>query len=102
MWGTVSKNIDSGKLDTNERKIKYKFNYFEKVIGIKLEPKKQINILTDLKFQIDQSNEEECDLLVPSWRNDIENNIDVVEEVIRIYGYENIIENIPSSLDDEL
>ena len=100
--GSVSKNIDSGKLDTNERKIKYKFDYFEKVIGIKLEPKKQINILKDLKFQINQSNEKECDLLIPSWRNDIENNIDVVEEVIRIYGYENIIESIPSPSDDEI
>ena len=100
--GSVSKNIDSGELDTNERKIKYKFAYFEKVIGIKLEPKKQINILKDLKFQINQSNEIECDLLVPSWRNDIENNIDVVEEVIRIYGYENIIESIPSSSEDEI
>ena len=100
--GSVSKNIDSGKLDTNERKIKYKFDYFEKVIGIKLEPKKQINILKDLKFQINQSNENECDLLVPSWRNDIENNIDVVEEVIRIYGYENITESIPSPSDDEI
>ena len=100
--GSVSKNIDSGKLDTNERKIKYKFDYFEKVIGIKLEPKKQIKILKDLKFQINQSNEKECDLLVPSWRNDIENNIDVVEEVIRIYGYENITESIPSPSDDEI
>ena len=100
--GSVSKNIDSGKLDANERKIKYKFDYFEKVIGIKLEPKKQINILKDLKFQINQSNEKECDLLVPSWRNDIENNIDVVEEVIRIYGYENITESIPSPSDDEI
>ncbi len=100
--GSVSKNIDSGKLDTNERKIKYKFDYFEKVIGIKLEPKKQINILKDLKFQINQSNEKECDLLVPSWRNDIENNIDVVEEVIRIHGYENITESIPSPSDDEI
>ena len=100
--GSVSKNIDSGKLDTNERKIKYNFEYFEKVIGIKLEPKKQINILKDLKFQINQSNENECDLLVPSWRNDIENNIDVVEEVIRIYGYENITESIPSPSDDEI
>ena len=100
--GSVSKNIDSGKLDTNERKIKYKFDYFEKVIGIKLEPKKQINILKDLKFQINQSTEKECDLLIPSWRNDIENNIDVVEEVIRIYGYENIIESIPSPSDDEI
>ena len=100
--GSVSKNIDSGKLDTNERKIKYKFDYFEKVIGIKLESKKQINILKDLKFQINQSNEKECDLLVPSWRNDIENNIDVVEEVIRIYGYENITESIPSPSDDEI
>ena len=100
--GSVSKNIDSGKLDTNERKIKYKFDYFEKVIGIKLEPKKQINILKDLKFQINQSTEKECDLLIPSWRNDIENNIDVVEEVIRIYGYENITESIPSPSDDEI
>ena len=100
--GSVSKNIDSGKLDTNERKIKYKFDYFEKVIGIKLESKKQINILKDLKFQINQSNDKECDLLVPSWRNDIENNIDVVEEVIRIYGYENISESIPSPSDDEI
>jgi len=100
--GSVSKNIDFGKLDTNERKIKYKFDNFEKVIGIKLESKKQINILKDLKFQINQSNEKECDLLVPSWRNDIENNIDVVEEVIRIYGYENITESIPSPSDDEI
>ena len=100
--GSVSKNIDSGKLDTNERKIKYKFDYFEKVIGIKLEPKKQLNILKDLKFQINQSTEKECELLIPSWRNDIENNIDVVEEVIRIYGYENIIESIPSPSDDEI
>ena len=100
--GSVSKNIDSGKLDTNERKIKYKFDYFEKVIGIKLEPKKQLNILKDLKFQINQSTEKECELLVPSWRNDIENNIDVVEEVIRIYGYENITESIPSPSDDEI
>ncbi len=100
--GSVSKNIDSGKLDTIERKIKYKFDYFEKVIGIKLEPKKQLNILKDLKFQINQSTEKECDLLIPSWRNDIENNIDVVEEVIRIYGYENITESIPSPSDDEI
>ena len=100
--GSVSKNIDSGNLDTDERKIKYKFDYFEKVIGIKLEPKKQINILRDLKFQINQSNEKECVLLVPSWRNDIENNIDVVEEVIRIYGYENITESIPSSSEEEI
>ena len=100
--GSVSKNIDSGKLDTNERTIKYKFDYFEKVIGIKLESKKQINILKDLKFQINQSNEKECDLLIPSWRNDIENNIDVVEEVIRIHGYENITESIPSPSDDEI
>ena len=100
--GSVSKNIDSGKLDTNERKIKYKFDYFEKVIGIKLEPKKQLNILKDLNFQINQSTEKECDLLIPSWRNDIENNIDVVEEVIRIHGYENITESIPSPSDDEI
>ena len=27
---------------------------------------------------------------IPSWRNDIDGNADLVEEIIRVYGYENI------------
>ena len=95
--GSVSKNTDAGKLDTNEHKIKYDFNYFNKVIGLDLEPQIQVKILKDLEFQINERSDNECDVLVPSWRNDVKNNIDIVEEIIRIYGYDNINVSVPSS-----
>jgi phenylalanyl-tRNA synthetase beta chain len=39
---------------------------------------------------------------VPSWRNDINNPIDIVEEVIRIYGYDHIPSNIPLPSKEEI
>ena len=100
--GFVSKNIEAGKLDNFEHKINYKFDYFNKTIGLELDPQKQIKILKDLKFQINKSNEKECEVLVPSWRNDVKNKIDIVEEIIRIYGYENIKQSVPSASIDEI
>ena len=100
--GLVSKNIEAGKLDNFEHKINYKFDYFNKTIGLELDPQKQIKILKDLKFQINKSNEKECEVLVPSWRNDVKNKIDIVEEIIRIYGYENIKQSVPSASIDEI
>ena len=29
-------------------------------------------------------------LSIPSWRHDIENEADIIEEIIRIYGYDKI------------
>ena len=100
--GTVSKNIEAGKLLKHEHKINYNFDYFNKVIGFELDSQKQKKILSNLKFQIIEINDKECDLLVPSWRNDIKNKIDIVEEIIRIYGYENIKVSVPSTSTDDV
>ena len=100
--GTVSKNIEAGKLLKHEHKINYNFDYFNKVIGFELDSQKQKKILNNLKFQIIEINDKECDLLVPSWRNDIKNKIDIVEEIIRIYGYENIKVSVPSTSTDDV
>ena len=100
--GTVSKNIEAGKLLKHEHKINYNFDYFNKVIGFELDSQKQKKILNNLKFQIIEINDKECDLLVPTWRNDIKNKIDIVEEIIRIYGYENIKVSVPSTTTDDV
>ena len=100
--GTVSKNIEAGKLLKHEHKINYNFDYFNKVIGFELDSQKQKKILNNLKFQIIEINDKECDLLVPTWRNDIKNKIDIVEEIIRIYGYENIKVSVPSTSTDDV
>ncbi len=100
--GTVSKNIEAGKLLKHEHKINYNFDYFNKVIGFELDSQKQKKILSNLKFQIIEINDKECDLLVPTWRNDIKNKIDIVEEIIRIYGYENIKVSVPTTSTDDV
>ena len=93
--GFISKNTDAGELIDRKVSIKYEFKLLNKKIGFDIAIKEQIDILKNLQFQIFQLNENDCTLEVPSWRNDINNPIDIVEEVIRIYGYDHIPSNIP-------
>ena len=58
---------------------------FEKVTGVKIE-KKMIKILDDLGFEIKEV-KKILNLKIPSWRPDISQEVDVIEELIRIKGY---------------
>jgi len=91
--GEISK-IDIQKIETYKNKIiKFEPKIFEKVSGFKIPTKKMINILDKLGFKI-KKEKKLLKLSVPSWRPDIEQEIDIVEELVRIIGYEKIkIEN---------
>ena len=99
--GTFSKKVHAGDLDLKKKTISYKFDTFEKVIGIELSQKDQIKILNNLLFETEESKDGTCIVTIPSWRNDINKNIDLIEEIIRIYGYDKIKTNNPSSSSDE-
>ena len=62
---------------------------FEKVSGIKISTKEMIKILEGLGFEL-KKDKTNLKLTIPSWRPDISQEIDVVEELIRIKGYEKI------------
>lgn len=49
-----------------------------------------VTILKALDIQIVQQTEEEISLLVPNYRVDVQRPCDVIEELLRIYGYNNI------------
>ena len=100
--GSVSKNTVAGELMHRQVSIKYEFNLINKKIGFDISSKEQITILENLQFQISQLNKNDCMLEVPSWRNDINNPIDIVEEVIRIYGYGHIPSNVPLPSKEEI
>ncbi len=87
--GEVSK-IDIQKIDKFEKtKIKFNTNLFEKISGFKISIKQMIVILKNLGFEI-KSIKNNLNLIVPSWRPDITQPIDIVEELVRIYGYDKI------------
>ncbi len=69
--------------------INFEIKLFEKISGFKISNKKVLKILNDLGFEV-KSNKDTLKLKVPSWRPDITQSIDVIEELLRIYGYDKI------------
>ncbi len=91
--GEISK-IDNQKIESYKNKvIKFEPKMFEKITGFKISTKEMINILEKLGFKL-KKEKKFFKLSVPSWRPDIVQEIDIVEELVRISGYEKIkIEN---------
>jgi len=87
--GEISK-IDIQKIETYKTQtIKFEPNIFEKKSGFKITTKKMLKILEDLGFKI-KKEKKYLKLTVPSWRPDILQEIDIVEELVRISGYDKI------------
>ena len=87
--GEISK-IDIQKVETYKNKIiKFDTDLFEKISGFKISYKEMIKILEDLGFKI-KKDKKYLKLTIPSWRPDILQEIDIVEELVRISGYDKI------------
>lgn len=87
--GEVEKIKISGKLDKAATKIHFNPKILQKKTGITLENKIIVEILTNLGFNVLES-ADSLNITVPSWRHDVSIKEDIVEEIIRIYGYDNI------------
>ncbi len=87
--GKVSK-FDVQKIKKDKKnKIKFKISLFERIAGFKVKDKEIIKILIDLGFEVSKK-KLELELKIPSWRPDITQPIDIVEEIVRIKGFNNI------------
>lgn len=74
-----------------ERKaVSLDFTRMERFIGKAIGADTIRKILEYMDFEIVSSTETTADVLVPSYRVDVYRECDVVEEVLRIYGYNNI------------
>ena len=87
--GEISK-IDIQKTEIYKNKtIKFDPHLFEQITGFKISIKEILNILEDLGFGI-KRDKKYLKLNIPSWRPDISQGVDIVEELVRIAGYEKI------------
>ncbi len=75
-----------------EREIEITYDFLNKRSGVNLPKQKVDSILTALGFELN-SNNETIKVKVPSWRatKDVSIKEDLVEEVLRMYGYDNIV-----------
>lgn len=70
--------------------VRLSFENTKKLIGEEI-PKDIIKrILTSLEIKINNVTETGLGLTVPAYRNDVQREADIIEEILRVYGYNNI------------
>jgi phenylalanyl-tRNA synthetase beta chain len=72
------------------KEIELRFSRTTKILGYKVAPEKIKNILSRLGLAIKVLDEDKLLVSVPTYRPDIEREIDLIEEIARINGYDNI------------
>ncbi|MEG1794834.1 MAG: phenylalanine--tRNA ligase subunit beta, partial [Rikenellaceae bacterium] len=68
----------------------------EKIIGKSIGSETIKKIITALDIKIERENGDALSLLVPPYRVDVQRDVDVIEDILRIYGYNNI--EVPQSV----
>jgi phenylalanyl-tRNA synthetase beta chain len=87
--GEASKFVITGKSTQINKIINFEIEKFEKLIGIPITISEADKILSSLGFKC-KKEKKHLKVEVPTWRPDINLNEDLIEELIRIKGFNNI------------
>lgn len=89
--GTISSDIvDEYPKHIENQEIKVKFSRINQLIGIEIPKEKIHQILADLDIIIKNELADEFTVIVPAYRVDVTREADIVEEILRIYGLNNV------------
>lgn len=70
--------------------IVFRYSKLDQILGVKIHREKVKEILKSLEIEILNEITDGLELSVPNYRADVTREIDVIEEVLRIYGYNRI------------
>ncbi len=80
--------------------VELKYDYVHQLIGKVIPAEVVKSIVTSLEMKIEHEDAEGLRLMVPAYRVDVKRPCDVVEDILRIYGYNNV--EIPTQLKSSL
>ncbi len=89
--------LEAGRVPTRTKKIYFRPLRVNKITGSRINPSSIEQILQNLGFMVKKTKEKhKWEVRVPAFRPDVEREIDLVEEVCRLYGYNKIKITLPS------
>jgi len=80
--------------------IELNFDKLDEVVGGHVDRSTAVSIVESLEMEILDQNKKRLRLKVPAYRVDVRREIDVIEDILRIYGYNNI--KLPSQMRSSL
>ena len=89
--GTISSSIiKKTQVENSSKKVLFKYKYLNETIGQVIPKETLVEILQSLDIFVESETKKELQLSIPPYRVDVTRPADVVEEVLRVYGYNNI------------
>ena len=82
--------IDQNHLEDNKVSVSLKMSRLNGLLGLQIEKDTAKDILENLQFKINSETEDGFSVDVPSFRGDVYREVDLIEEVARIHGYDKI------------
>lgn len=89
--GHISSAVsDFYPVQTQPFPVNLKFKNVARLIGIEIPSERITSIIKALQIEVIEENQEDLSLKVPAFKVDVTREVDVIEEILRIYGYNNI------------
>lgn len=85
-----SKIVDVYPTEIKPWTIDVTYKNIDRLIGKSIERESIKSILKDLEIEILEETEGGLSLLVPTFKVDVTREVDIIEEILRVYGYNNI------------
>ncbi len=87
--------VDAYPAPRPEVRVKLRPERVNSILGTDLTAEEMDKFLTSIEFQVDRDGDY-MDVVVPTFRPDVEREIDLIEEIARLYGYDNIPVTVPT------
>jgi phenylalanyl-tRNA synthetase beta chain len=88
--GTPAKAKVAGYKGHDRKVVDFPFSEVKRLTGLMVSVEESRQILTGLGFEILSGDDSQVQVAVPSWRPDVDGKADLVEEIMRIHGVDNI------------
>ncbi len=86
--------VDVGARPPARSPVTLRLNQLQRILGIEIDAEEALRILLALGNEQRSADAGRIEVIPPSWRRDLTREIDLVEEVGRIHGYDNIPEDV--------
>ncbi|MCJ8323706.1 MAG: phenylalanine--tRNA ligase subunit beta [Rhizobiales bacterium] len=94
----ISEIVVAGKAPTRDKKISFPISEVKRISSLDIAKDRMISILTDLGFIV-SGDGDVLAVTAPEWRPDIHGKQDLVEEIVRIYGFDEVASTALERLD---